>query len=412
MTIEDTRALVGLAARKPAQLPSLTGMRWWAASAVFALHAVVFLPAYPFQHSETFRRIHAVLPMQLGAAGVTFFFVLSGFILYWNRRPGDSAKSFLRRRFLKIYPTHVLALVFLLVVAPVPLARAMVWLPNLLLIHTWAPGWTALGGLNVPSWSLVAEVLFYLSFPVLAPYVDRLRDHQILPGLIAVFAMIVALHCAFYLFADGPKGVANIFVPRLLPGDVTPEHEIHSAPVWFAQDSIPVTPSYWLSYNFPPSRLLEFYIGALTAKLVMVGRFTATRYRYPLLLLAAGYALTWVVPLNFKLSVPIILPAAYVIATACCRDTAGYRGLNASRPLLWLGNLSFAFYLVQYPIMVTVTQTWMSGHRYDIRGWLAWSAVCLVLSITLAAAIFRYVDRPITQWARSIDRRQRSSAPT
>ncbi|MGX1773674.1 hypothetical protein ACWIGW_16290 [Nocardia brasiliensis] len=61
---------------------------------------------------------------------------------------------------------------------------------------------------------------------------------------------------------------------------------------------------------------------------------------------------------------------------------------------------------------MTVTQTWMSGHRYDIRGWLAWSAACLVLSIVLAAAIFRYFDRPITQWARSIDRRPRSSAPT
>ena len=73
------------------ELPSLTGARWWAAFAVFVLHALVFLPVYPFQKSMLFRAIHPPLvPMQLGAAGVTFFFVLSGFIIGGPKavRPG------------------------------------------------------------------------------------------------------------------------------------------------------------------------------------------------------------------------------------------------------------------------------------------------------------------------------------
>ena len=48
-------------------LPSLTGARWWAAFAVFVLHALVFLPVYPFQKSELFRAIHRAVPMQFGA---------------------------------------------------------------------------------------------------------------------------------------------------------------------------------------------------------------------------------------------------------------------------------------------------------------------------------------------------------
>ncbi len=90
-----------IAHTRPA-LPSLTGARWWAAFAVFLLHALVFLPVYPFQKTELFRRIHYFVPMQLGAAGVTFFFVLSGFIIYWSFRPGASIARFYWRRILKI----------------------------------------------------------------------------------------------------------------------------------------------------------------------------------------------------------------------------------------------------------------------------------------------------------------------
>ena len=46
---------------------------------VYVLHALVFLPVYPFQKSELFRQIHTVVPMQLGSAGVTFFLHPVGF---------------------------------------------------------------------------------------------------------------------------------------------------------------------------------------------------------------------------------------------------------------------------------------------------------------------------------------------
>src|SRR5579864_8130868 len=48
--------------------------------------------------------------IELGSAGVTLFFVLSGFLITWllleeNRKFGDvSLKSFYQRRFLRIFP--------------------------------------------------------------------------------------------------------------------------------------------------------------------------------------------------------------------------------------------------------------------------------------------------------------------
>ncbi|MGW5570108.1 acyltransferase family protein [Nocardia thailandica] len=376
-------------------LPSLTGARWWAAFAVFVLHALVFLPVYPFQKSELFRAIHRAVPMQFGAAGVTFFFVLSGFIIYWSFTPGSSVRRYARRRVLKIYPTHLVAAAVFLVVAPVPLARLVVWLPNLALVHSWVPKWTTVGGLNVPSWSLAAELLFYLSFPLLLPLVARMPGERLLWWIGGLLVLILCLHTGFYLVADGPKGIANTFAPRLLAGDVSPAYEIHASPQWFAQPDIPVSPAYWLSYTFPPSRLPEFYLGVLAARMVAEGRWRRTGLAAPLGALALAYAATWFVPVNYKMSALLVGPMTAVVATLAARDLAGIRGLNASRPLVWLGEISYAFYLIQFPVMVAVTRLCVGGHRYAFAGWLGWAAVCLVLSVLAADLVFRCVDRPI-----------------
>ena len=394
-TLTDPRVAGPAAETRRAKLPSLTGARWWAALAVFVLHALVFLPVYPFQKSELFRSIHAFVPMQFGAAGVTFFFVLSGFIIYWSFPGGGRTLAFYWRRFLKIYPTYVIAALIFIVAASVPLSRFVVWVPNLLLIHTWVPKWTMVGGLNVPSWSLVAEMLFYLSFPLALPLVRRIPTQQLFWWMGGLLVAIFAIHTALFLWVDGPKGIANTFAPRLLRTDVSPEFEIHASPQWFARDDIPVSPSYWLSYTFPLTRLPEFYLGVLAARAVIEGRWKYTRLWPPLLALAVAYAATWVVPVNYKMSALLLAPMAAVIATMAARDLAGIRGLNASPVLVWLGNVSYAFYLVQFPVMVAITRIFIGGKQYGFWGWLWWAAVSLAASTVVAAAIYQFVDAPL-----------------
>ncbi|MCX4098565.1 acyltransferase family protein [Nocardia sp. alder85J] len=377
-------------------LPSLTGARWWAAFAVFVLHALVFLPTYPFQKSELFRRIHQdFLPMQLGALGVTFFFVLSGFIIYWSFRPGSSVPRYYGRRILKIYPTHLVAAVVFVLAAGVPLHRLVVWAPNLLLVHTWVPKWTTVGGLNVPAWSLCSEMLFYLSFPLLLPLVRRIPARRLWQAAVILLLLIAALHTAYYLFVDGPKGIGNAFAPRLRPGAVSPKFELHADPLWFAQPDIPVPMSYWLSYNFPPSRLPEFYLGVLAARMVLEGRWRTTRLGPPLTVLAIAYLGTWVVPVNYKMSVLLLAPMAAVIATLANRDLHGVSGLNAARPMVWLGNISYAFYLIEFPVMVLVTRFLIYRHTFGPLGWLGCAALCLVLSVAAAAMIYHWLDAPL-----------------
>ena len=128
---------------------------------MFALHSLVFLQVYPFHKSALFATIHRFIPMQLGSTGGTFFFILSGFLIYWSNshiRTGTEVRHYLLRRVTKIYPTHLLALVLFVVPSATFTAHGV-----------------TLGGMNTPSWSLVSEMLFYLSFPLFVPLFRRIR---------------------------------------------------------------------------------------------------------------------------------------------------------------------------------------------------------------------------------------------
>ncbi|WP_153006429.1 acyltransferase [Leucobacter sp. G161] len=45
-----------------------------------------------------------------GNSGVAFFFVLSGFVLTYSARPATTTRNFYWRRFGRIYPAHIVAL--------------------------------------------------------------------------------------------------------------------------------------------------------------------------------------------------------------------------------------------------------------------------------------------------------------
>lgn len=101
------------------RLPSLTGLRFVAAALVFLHHAIY---TNVFADPDVVRVFHDLF-INTGQMGVAFFFVLSGFVLTFAVRPGDTTRRFLRRRLVKIYPNHVVT--FLL--AAVLIIPALHW---------------------------------------------------------------------------------------------------------------------------------------------------------------------------------------------------------------------------------------------------------------------------------------------
>ncbi len=131
----------------------------------------------------------------LGASGVSFFFVLSGFVLAWSARPGDTKLGFWRRRLAKIYPNHLamFLIVLLVMVAWGDRLDLTPVLANLFLVQTWpwADGYAYT--VNSVSWTLCCELFFYLCLPFVLPTLRRVPTGWIYAGLIALPLLILLI---------------------------------------------------------------------------------------------------------------------------------------------------------------------------------------------------------------------------
>ncbi|MEV1328653.1 acyltransferase [Micromonospora costi] len=354
MTSAPTLASAGRPA--PAhRLPSLTGLRWIAALLVFGFHAgtmrIIAEPDYQTVVAKVF---------SLGLSGVEFFFILSGFVLVWSARPDDTRWRFWRRRFAKIWPNHALLWALALLVAfwfadPVRLGVAV---ENLLLLQAWDPRDGHFYSVNTVSWSLSCEFFFYLCLPLALPLVRRARPWMLYAVVVAVPLLILAL--------------------------------------WPAQSLVPEASRWWFTQVFPVTRSLEFWMGVAAAELMRRGRWRGPGL-FPASVLFVG---VWVAAAGWIRAEfwAALLSAAYllVITAAADADVRGRRSPWRSRPMVWLGEVSFAFYLVHVLVMTTVlrlTGDWGAG----LPGWQGPAAVLgfLLVNLVLAGLLHRWFETPM-----------------
>lgn len=107
-----------------------------------------------------------------------------------------------------------------------------------------------------------------------------------------------------------------------------------------------------------------------------------------------------------------LLSVAYilVIPAAARADVQGRWSPWRHRTLIWLGEVSFAFYLVHVLVMMTVLR--LTGHwGVGLPGWSGPLAVLgfLVVNLVLAAALHRWVETPMMR--RLAPRRRTPPAP-
>lgn len=179
--------------------------------------------------------------------GVSFFFVLSGFILclsYPSFADRRGQARYLLARFARIWPLHAVTFLLfcLMSIATVEGYAARLAQPgilgmavlNLLLLQAWVPYGDAALSFNAVSWSISAEAFFYVAFLWLTG-VHRARWPVLLvAGLVpAVVLMVVAQAAA---------------LPRYAPDMTTVSKDM-------------------LLYINPAARLFEFTIGMAAARL-------------------------------------------------------------------------------------------------------------------------------------------------
>ncbi|MEU9575710.1 acyltransferase family protein [Streptomyces chilikensis] len=362
---------------RSSRLPSLTGMRFLAAFLVFLFH-LSLLDAY-----STDGEGHGPFASALkngGWAGVTFFFILSGFVLTWSVRGEDTPRAFWGRRLAKILPNHVVT--FLLALASYAYVSAT-WgqgIPNFLLLQAWVPRDDVFFSINNPSWSLSCELVFYLLFPALHRRVSRIRAERLWWWAAGTSAAIVLLPLAVQLLPSGEAFGPNHANSPLYGHSIT---------------------QMWLVYIFPPVRVLDFVLGILMARIVLSGRWIGLGALPALALTVAAYAVSLEVPFLFSLNAVVVVPFALLIAAVAARDAQGRGSAVSGRVCVWLGEVSFAFYLV-HQILLSVTQERFGFREADSPAESVGVAVLLAgASLLLAWLLYTGVERPVMRaWAR------------
>lgn len=356
----------------PRRLPSLTGLRFPAALAVFAYHATLPIPALRLLDDDATAYAAFGVAGQAGALGVTFFFVLSGFVLTWSARPGDTARSFWRRRFVKIVPNYVVAwvLAMALIAGTTPAGTALL---NLLMLQVWVPDFDVNFSVNPPSWSLGVEAAFYLAFPLLIGAVRRIRPDRLTAWIGLVVIGIVLTPLVAHLLLPGPS----------------------AAPALPGAESVS-TIQYWFVYVLPPARVLDFVLGILVARTVLAGRWRDIGMRWSAALLAVAYVVAGFVPHLYGQRAVCVVPVALLIAAVAIADSRGRPTPFRSPVMVWLGQVSFAFYLLHFVVLATMRRV-LGDALYPMPVTAALWVVAAGITLTAGWGLYALVERPLTR---------------
>jgi peptidoglycan/LPS O-acetylase OafA/YrhL len=300
---------------------------------------------------------------------VSFFFVLSGFILTYSYadvfREGvslSSYKRFIWDRITKIYPVHLLTLLMVLPIAilspHLPLDWRVVPL-HLLLLQCLLPSSVleAWKYLNVPSWSISCEWFFYLLAPVAMFFTSGNRRRWV-----PVIVVVVGYAWGLGLF------------------------------LWHGQPDY--TRLYFVSW-FAPSRFVEFLVGVFLARLFLSPSWPRLAdVSSPAQ--AAGIALIIIAALvRPSAAWPLAGGLLYVPGSALLVLGLAYgRGCFAahlSRPWLnQLGMASFSLYLVHMPVLRALKGMCLHW-GWEIRSVpVSWAVVIALFAVVQTAALIIY----------------------
>jgi peptidoglycan/LPS O-acetylase OafA/YrhL len=258
---------------------------------------------------------------------VDLFFIMSGCVLahvyggWFRLRVGPATTlAFLRARFARVYPLHLATLIMILIIqlwltfaaylrqggdampAWPDVLNLADMIKNLLLVHgLWNDGLSW----NFPSWSISTEFFAYLTFPLAAPLLLRLR---ILPALALMAALYAGL--AWLALAEGSLHITS-------------------------------GPSFLRC-------ITQFMMGVLLYRLFQEGLLSSWLSRDGTFLAAAVVA---VVVLHRGGPDILAVLAFLVLVLAGIQNDGRVRRALHLRPLVWLGDISYSIYMTHAVIL-------------------------------------------------------------
>jgi len=343
--------------KNTAKLEQLTSLRFFAALMI-VLH-----------HAEGLFGIGQA-PVNLGQ-GVSFFFVLSGFILafvYPRLDSGHEIRGFWLARFARIWPAYLATFLFAFVLLPFQW-NSLTGAAHLAMLQSWLPLSVFYFSYNAVAWSISTEAFFYLAFPVLIRDWARTWRSKLAATIALLIALAVVTNASHLPDYDGTDG-----------WKVT----VHG-----------------LIYVNPLARLLEFVTGMVLARFWAGTRSSSAAWSVAEIaaLAACGAAMHYTpkfaevirAPLGDAAAMWMIHSGSFVAFAALVFVMAQGAGavsrLLRLRPFVVLGELSFSMYLLHQ----TVFSVWRTnGWSQGIMG----AALFFSALLGLSALVWRVVEMP------------------
>lgn len=318
-----------------------------------------------------------------GGQAVTFFFVLSGFILTYsyyeeNGRSGlkTTRREFWIARIARIYPVYALALAILIIpyiygafvsnVIPVwRFVGGSVCVP--LLLQAWVPpiAWEW----NTPAWSLSVEAFFYAVFPL---FLARLRNRKFSTKTL-IFSSMVFL-AAFELWKRS-AGISFVNAETSRPSNT------------------------YLFFNaFPLFHLPAFLVGIGAGRIFLSEHwkmriFSNKMFLSVCVLVFFIFSLHERIPSVFLSSLVSIPLFAFMIISAA-NSGGAIRNVLVHPWLVILGEASYGIYILHVPMAFWIERGWGGLFGPSARHPQAYFACYLGLLLVSCILSYLYFERP------------------
>ncbi|WP_162244391.1 acyltransferase family protein [Burkholderia sp. Leaf177] len=359
----ETQAGIVLSRSHRRPIPSLTGLRVIACFLVALSH--LRFPGLSGKFLDFERS---------GFCGVTFFFVLSGFVIAYNYRDLfytitlRNTRDYLINRLARIYPLYLFAIIV-----------AWWWhqeftlplLLYLLALQAWSPDVHVAFGINGAAWSIGVELFLYAAFPLLAKLMHMSPVDRSLSRLLTL---------AFAISAVMLAGTA-VFAHFL--GDV-PSTDPNSSHRWI--------------YRMPVARLGDFILGMIGGLVIL--RHVETLKALPIPWAAIRLSccalvatlMTFLAPGTFAWDVAYAIPFAVLVVATAADERSRFARFFSSRGMVVAGETSYAFYLIHLP----ASEMWRAmSPPPGVIGYLAQFVFIALLAVGLHYSLERPAQRAI-----------------
>ncbi|MHA8050875.1 acyltransferase family protein [Aquirufa sp. ROCK-SH2] len=349
----------------------LTSLRFVFSFMVFCSH-LIFLVDSP---NQFVKKVYLNI-FKEGYIGVSFFFMLSGFILAYNYydkiiSKTISFKSFYINRFARIYPLHLITFL-----ASIPyLFKLKIVGPfvyfglgciNLLLLQSFIPLPEVYFSFNSPSWSISNEFFFYL----LTPSLFLLFSKTPLTRILAIYSIVTII---FLFSAFMMKG-----------------HPLQNS----------------IFYIHPFVRIVDFIIGIMLYrifKMISVEKATKSTFTWMEIAAISLFVLFFYfhsyIPEVFRYSMYYWIPMSGIILIFAFQN--GHISRLLSQPIfIYLGEISFGFYMIHQIVIRYFESIYHPFNLSPFNPIYSFSIFCIALVLSILS--FEFFEKKANHFTKSI----------